>query len=172
MEETKKITEEKKQAPESAPTKKIETKPSAKTNKKQFAMVNASSLKISTKHSIDICKMIRNKKLETALEMLEKVVLMKLPVKMNNREVGHRKGQGMMAGRYPINASKEFIRLIKQLNANAIAQGIETEDKVITCNANVGSRQYRRMGHRFKSTNLLIKLETPKAKKKGVKKTK
>ena len=148
--------EEKKQEKVVVPTK----------EKKEYALVNATKLRISTKDSMSICKMIKGKTIERALKMLGEVLAMKRVVKMNNREVPHKKGKGIMAGRYPSNATKEFIRLIKNLNANAIVNEVPIDEAVISCNANVGSRAYRRMGQRFKSTNLSFKLELPKVKKK------
>lgn len=157
-------------AEEKIQNKKIEEKKQEKVKKKDFAIVNANRLRISTKSSIAICNMIRGKRTEEALEMLEEVTNYKRVVKMNNREVGHKHGKGVMAGRYPINTAREFIRLLKQLNANAIVNEIPIEEYIIFCKADVGSRAYRRMGHRFKSTNLILKLEKPKIKKKAKKK--
>ena len=73
-----------------------------------------------------------------------------------------------MAGRYPIKAVKEFIRIVKQLNSNAIANNVEPENKVIFCKANVASRPYRRGGTRFNRTHVTLKLEDKKIKKKKV----
>ncbi len=161
--------EEKKQ--EAKTEKKVETKkPEVAKAKKDYAIVNVERLRISTKDSMSLCDMIKGKTTEQALKMLEEVLTMKRVVKMNNREVPHKKGKGVMAGRYPLNATKEFIRLIKHLNANALVNEVPIEEAVITCNANVGSRAYRRMGQRFKSTNLSFRLEIPKIKKKKVKK--
>jgi len=152
-------TQEKKQ--EVAQAKNVNTK----NGTRKYAIVNATRLRISTKDSMSICKMIKGKTSERALEMLGEVLAMKRVVKMNNREVPHKHGKGIMAGRYPLNATKEFIRLIKQLNANAIVNEIPLEEAVISGIPNVGSRSYRRMGQRFKSTNLSLKLEVPKIKK-------
>jgi len=138
-----------------------ETKPEKKEVKKQEikpkekAVVNGISLRISPKYSFAICKMIRRKNPDKAIEILEKVILKKVAVPMNNREVGHRKGRGMMAGRYPINAAKEFIELLKQLKANAVVNSVE--NPVITIiKANKASRPYKREGRRGKRTHVYI----------------
>jgi len=132
--------------------------------KKDYAIVNGNNLPISTKESMDVCSMIRGRSIETAIKMLEEVIAFKRVVKMNKREVPHQKGKGVMAGRYPINASNEFIRLLKQLNANAIVNGLEIEKCKIFCKANFASRPYKRGGAKFKRTHVLLKLETPKIK--------
>jgi ribosomal protein L22 len=137
---------------------------------KDYAVVNAQNLKISTKDSISICKMIRGKKIEQAIEMLEEVLVKKRVVKMENREVGHKHGKGIAGGRYPIKSSAEFIRLLKQLNANAIANMFDVDEGVLSCKADVASRRYRRMGHKFKATHLSLRIEKPKQKKNKKKK--
>ena len=60
-------------------------------------------------------------------------------------EIPHRKGK-MMSGRYPINASKQFIMLLKSLKANALVNELELENSVIKCKANLSQRPYKRFG--------------------------
>lgn len=139
---------------------------------KDYAVANARSVKISKKYSVAICKMIKGKKIDEAIKMLEEVIVMKRAVRMENREVGHKKGKGMSGGRYPINASKEFIRLLKQLSTNALVNGFDIEEGRIVCKVNQASRRYRRMGHRFKATHIDLRIEVPKVKKKKSKKVK
>jgi ribosomal protein L22 len=149
--------------------KKVEKK-KEEIKKKDYAIVNGNDLPISTKESMDICSMIRGKTPETAIKMLEEVIAFKRVVKMNKREVPHQKGKGVMAGRYPINATKEFLRLVKQLNANAIVNGVEIEKCGISCKANFASRPYKRGGAKFKRTHVFLKLEPKQIKKKNNKK--
>src|SRR3989338_7007913 len=89
------------------------------------AIANGASLKISTKQSIEICRLLRNKTTEKAKKLLERVIEKKqaVPYIRHNHEIPHRKGN-MMAGRYPIKASKEILRLIKNAEANAINKGM------------------------------------------------
>jgi ribosomal protein L22 len=134
--------------------------------RKDTAIVNGTNLGISTKDASAICKMIRGKGTEKALDMLNEVLAYKRVVKMNKREVGHKKGKGVMAGRYPINAVREFIRLLRQLNANAVVNELPLEEYVIFCKADKASRPYRRGGTQFKRTHVLLKLEKKKEKKK------
>ena len=151
----KKMVEEKQK--ETKEVKKEEKK--IEKNPKTEAIVNGSDLRISTKYSAAICKMIRGKRIEEAIKLLEEVLAFKRPVKMNKLEVPHKKGKGVMAGRYPINASKEFLRLLKQLQANAIVNELELEKGVLFCKANKASRPYRSGGRQFKRTHLTLKLE-------------
>jgi len=157
---------------EKKPEQKIETKVEEKKiekkkeeiKKKDYALVKGNDLPISTKESMDICSMIRGRSTEKAIKMLEEVIAFKRVVKMNKREVPHQKGKGVMAGRYPMNASREFIRMLKQLNANAIVNGLEIEKCKIFCKADFASRPYKRGGAKFKRTHVLLKLETKKIK--------
>ena len=134
--------------------------------KKTEAVVNGRNLGISTKHSIAICDFIRNKRADEAIRLLEEVSRIKRAVPMKG-EIPHRKGKGMMSGRYPVNASKEFIKLLKQLIANAVVNGIELEKAVIECRANRAPRPMRRFGRfKFKRSHIVLKLKVPEEKKK------
>jgi len=144
--------------------KKTETKKESRP-KKTEAVVNARNLPISTKHSIAICNMIRNKELDSAISLLEQAEQEKIPVPMRG-EIPHR--HGIMSGRYPVTALGHFIRSLKSLKANAMANELELEEYVIFCKADVASRPYRRFGAgKFKRTHLTLKLIKPakKAKK-------
>jgi ribosomal protein L22 len=102
--------------------------------------------------------MIKNKTPENAVKILEKVLIKKIAVPMNKLEVPHRRGD-IMAGRYPINAVKEFIKLLKQLKANANVNNIE-EPVIALAFANRASRPYRRGGKRAKRTNVYIEVKS------------
>ncbi len=134
---------------------------------KEKAVVNGNDLRISLKHCIAICKMIKGKSPEKAVEILEMVVKKKKPVPMPNREVAHQKGKGVAGGAFPEKASLEIIALVKQLNANAIISGVENQ--VITlAKANKASRPYKREGRRAKRTHVHLEVkDKTKLKKAG-----
>lgn len=127
---------------------------------KEVAVVNGYSLKISTKDSIAICKMIMRKSPAVAIGMLEMVLDKKMAVPMTMSEVPHRKrslipGNVGGGGRFPRNASIEFINLLEQLNANCNVNGVE--NPVITLAvSNLASRPMRRERRRAKRTNVHI----------------
>jgi len=132
--------------------------------KKTEAVVNGRNLSISTKHSIAICNLIRGKNIDKIIPILEQVEKMKKPIPMRG-EIPHKKG--MMSGRYPVKAVKEFIKLLKSLRANALVNELELERYKIFCKANIASRPYKRFGKgRFKRTNVQIKLIPIMGKKK------
>jgi len=77
---------------------------------------------------------------------------------MNGYEVPHRKGN-IMAGRYPINTSKEFIKMLKQLKANASVNNIESP-VISLAVANRASRPNRRGGVRAKRANVYLEVKS------------
>jgi len=132
--------------------KKEEIKP------KDIAIVKGKSLHISSKNSFAICKVLKGKTPEKAIEFLEKVLLKKAAVPMPNREVAHKPGKGMAGGKYPMNAVKEFILLIKQVKANANVNQID--NLIITiAKADKASRPMRRGGRQAKRTHVHIEVQ-------------
>ena len=101
----------------------------AKENEK-IAKASSHGLKISPKHSVEICRTIRNMYLEDAKAYLEDVIAKKavVPFKRHNKKVGHRKGQeGWAAGRYPVKAAEQILKVLENAEANAEYKGMDTE---------------------------------------------
>jgi ribosomal protein L22 len=149
-------SDEQKQKVENKSEKKVA--PKVEKVKKDVAVANLISAGISTKHSVAICRMIRRKSITRALEMLELVMQKKLAVPMIGAEIPHRKRSLIPhtsggSGRFPMNATKEFIGLVKQLKANCEVNGIENPQITIAM-ANLGSRPYRREGRKGKRTHV------------------
>ena len=97
----------------------------SKVTPKDKAIVNGYSLRISPKYSKYVCKMITNKTIEKAKELLENVIKRKQPVKMTGLEVPHQKGKGIAGAKFPVSTSKEILLLVKQLESNCIVNQIE-----------------------------------------------
>ena len=136
--------------------KKESIKKQEKKIKKDYAIVNGVSLPISTKDSAAICKFIKGKTIERAITDLGDVMKLKRAIPMKG-EIPHRKGKGMMSGRYPIKAIEYFIRMLKNLVANANVNGIE-EPIIVEAIANKASQPYGRFGSiRRKRTHVKIK---------------
>ncbi len=94
--------------------------------------VRASSreIDISHKHATEVCAAIRGLYLNKAKEYLENVVALKQPVpyRQHKNEVAHRSElQDFPAGRYPVKASREFLRLLDNLEANAEYKGMDLD---------------------------------------------
>jgi ribosomal protein L22 len=149
--EKKQTIEETKTEKESA-VKKIEVKKIKKTE----AVVNSFLLPISTKTAGAICRFIKGKTIEKAIQDLGEVVKLKKAIPMRG-EIPHRKGKGMMSGRFPKEASKHFIILLKALKGNSNVNGLE--NPVISEGIpNLASRPYGSFGRiRRKRTHVTIK---------------
>ena len=87
-------------------------------------------LRISPKHSVEICSKLRGMMLEEAKAYLEDVIVMKkaIPFKRYKKYVGHRRGLGFGPGRYPRRAAKEILRLLEHVEHNAEYGGHDTEN--------------------------------------------
>ena len=160
--EEKKIEDKKE---EKAEDKKKEVK--IQRAKKTEAVVNATAVPISTLDSIYICNFIRKKTIAKAIADLEDVLAMKRVIPMKG-EVPHRKGKGVMSGRYPKIPCQHFIKLLKTLQANSNVNGLENPI-ISEAFANMGSRPYGRFGRiRRKRTHIKLKAteKTNKEKKK------
>ena len=90
---------------------------------------------ISFKHAVEICRVLKGKRIDEAIRYLEEVVAMKRPVpfKKHKKKVAHRSGlEKWYAGRYPVKAAKHILKVLKNLKANAEYKGLEVEKLVIT----------------------------------------
>ncbi len=159
-----KVKEEKK--PEQK--KPIQSKPKVKRN---YAVVNAKSVPISAKHSIAICKFIKNKNIEKVIKSLGEVLLKKKAIPMRG-EIPHRKGK-MMSGRFPQKAVGHFIKLLNSLEANANINELN-EPVIVEAISNLAQRPYGRFGKtKKKRTHITIKcMEKKIIKKKKIKEEK
>jgi large subunit ribosomal protein L22 len=126
---------------------KKEKKQPVKKIKKEFAVVNAVNVPVSTKYAVEICKFIKKKKIGDAIRDLEEVIAKKKHIPMIG-EYGHKHGRGKIAsgaGKYPVDASKHFIVLLKSLSGNANANDMN-EPYVAEANANKAPRPMGRFG--------------------------
>ncbi len=147
--------------------KKTDKKDAAPKVKKDEAIANGLNFHASKKHCMYICEFIKNKSIDQAIKDLGEVILLKRPIKMRG-EIPHRSFPGMMSGRYPVNASKQFIYLLKALKGNVQANNMDVSTARITfASANWASRPSKRGGGRFKRTHVLLKATEVVTKAKG-----
>ncbi|MBU2503875.1 MAG: hypothetical protein KJ879_02370 [Nanoarchaeota archaeon] len=164
VEETKKKIKEVTKAPEESEKpkeEKVKEKKTEEMSRKTEASVSVKNIPMSTKHSIALCDFVRKKKIGVAIKDVEMVLAMKKAVPMKG-EIPHRKGKGMMSGRFPKNASENFVKILKSLAANAMHNGIE-EPVIVEAVANIGERPYGKFGKvRRSRTHVLIKAKEEK----------
>jgi len=139
-----------------------------KKAKKTEAVVNGRDLSVSLKHAVSLCNFIKGKEIDKAVSELEEVARLKRAIPMRG-EIPHK--SGMMSGRYPTKGAGIFIKLLKSLKSNAIANEIELEKYKLHAIPNLASRPFRRFGQgRFKRSHVTIRLVPitikPKEKKK------
>ncbi len=154
--------QEKKESKKEGKVDKKEKIPVKPKVKKTEANVNVENLHLSTKQCAGICKFIKYKTIPQAIRDLKEVSKLRKPVPMKG-ELPHQKG--IMSGKYPAKAAKEFIVLLKSLASNAEAN--ELNDPIIKeAISNIGARPYGRFGRiRKKRSHVFIKAVEKKMKK-------
>lgn len=191
--------DEKEQMPEKSETKPVEKKEDNKTEspkekqketeskkedkkktskpkeKKTEAVARGYSLPLSTKKSADMCRFIKGKSVQKALDDVEQVAAMRKPIPFRGE---HPHQKGIMSGGYPKKTAEHFIKLLKSLSANADYVGIENPI-IAEANANIAQRPFGKFGRvRRKRTHVTIiakeksKIKKKKSKKKSTKKMK
>lgn len=129
------------------------------------ATAKGTNLSISQKHSTEIGNFIRGDSVEEAKEKLRGVIdeEVAVPYERFNSDLAHRKGDGMAAGRYPVNAAEEILQLLKSAEQNAIHQGLdESSLEIAEFYATEGNRYHtpkRNRGQRQKACHVNITLE-------------
>jgi len=140
-------------------------------DKENMARARGSVLPISFKQSVEICRFIENKNVNDAKKILQKVIdgRIAIPFRRYNWDLGHKKKIG--PARFPKKASKEFIKLIEYVEANAQFKGLNTSNLVIAhISAHKAGKAWhfgRKTRRKMKRTNIEIvvgELKKPKDK--------
>ncbi len=87
-------------------------------------------LRVSPKHAREVCKTIKGMKLDQAKQYLGQVILKKKPIPFRRykKTLGHRHGmQKTSAGRYPVKAAQNILRVLEGAEANAEFKGLDIE---------------------------------------------
>jgi large subunit ribosomal protein L22 len=111
-----------------------------------IARGKANELPMSPKHSIEIANFIRHQHVNDAIDYLNEVIALKkaIPFRRFNRNVAHKRGLpgNWDAGRYPVKASKAYIRVLNSVKKNAEYIGLDAENlEIIHVTANRGRAQ-------------------------------
>jgi large subunit ribosomal protein L22 len=147
-----------------------------KSDKENVVKVVGRDLGISTRHAIEICSYIKGRQVKNAIALLENVMKQKvaIPFRRFTEGAGHKKGMG--SGKYPYKAAKQFMFLLKSLEANASNKGLSTELKIIHACAQKAAEPFhygRKRRIRMKRTHIEIaaeETETKRDSKKEIKK--
>ncbi len=92
---------------------------------------------VSLKYSVEIISNIKGKRLDKALEWLDRIIRGEeyLPIRKYMKKMGHRKGEAKgftKTGKYPFRCLKAFVELLKSAKANADYKGLDSENLLIT----------------------------------------
>jgi large subunit ribosomal protein L22 len=139
-------------------------------NRQTSAKAMGKDLPISPKVSIEICNFIRHKELDKAISILHRVQnkVQAIPYKRFPNAAGHKPGKGMAAGRYPIKAATEFLKLLENAKANASNQGLSGTLKITHIAAQRANEPYRNRAKErvtFKRTHLEVIVTEDKSEK-------
>lgn len=132
-------------------------------NHEHMARAIGMALPISFKQSVEICGFIKNKNINQAKKILKDSVEKKSPIPFKRfvHDIGHKKKIG--PGRYPEKSSKEIIKLIETVEANAQFKGLNTSNLVIAhVSAHKASKAWhygRKSRRKMKRTNVEIIVE-------------
>ncbi len=150
---------------------------SVKNLKENQAKALARDASVSFKSAIEACNFLRGRTTKQALSLLEKVLDKKIaiPFKRFTDGVGHRRGNGIAAGRYPQKLSDVLIKLIKNAEANASIKALNENLKIVHLSAQKASvpMHYGRHPRReMKRSHIELIVEEIEEKKKEPKKKK
>ena len=108
---------------------------SKQTDPDRSAKASARDIDISPKAAREICKAIKGMTIHKSIEFLENVIEKKqaVPYRRHKRNVGHKSSLvGFPAGRYPVKAAKEILKVVKNLENNAENNQLQIDKCVIT----------------------------------------
>ncbi len=146
----------------------------AQTNEAHRATAQMKDLAVSSKHCIEICNRLRYHSVEFAKKYLSEVAELKRAVSFKSfvRNVGHKRG--MSTGRFPEKAARQFLILIKSVEANAQSKGLDVSNlkitRLLSNRASIPMTGGRQDGTTHR-THLEIEVQEGKAKKKTESKT-
>lgn len=141
----------------------------ATLNRQTSAKAMGKDLPISPKVAFEICNFIRHREVENAIAILKRVTEKKqaIPYKRFPNAAGHK--PGMAAGRYPIKAAGEFLKLLENAKANASNQGLSGTLKITHIAAQRANEPFRNRAKEritFKRAHLEVILVEDKTEKK------
>ncbi len=97
------------------------------------------NLQISPKKSVEVCRFIRGKDVDVAIDMLDDVIEKKraVPYRKHKKEIAHQKGSG--PGGYPEKVATKIKVLLEEAKSNAESKGLDPEGMdILTISAHQG----------------------------------
>jgi len=97
----------------------------------QGGRARGNRINVSPKHCMEICNNIRHKPVNKAVALLERVVRLEERITFYRFNSGFAHSKGGVKGRYPVKASRVFLKLIENAVNNAEQKGMDKEKLVI-----------------------------------------
>jgi large subunit ribosomal protein L22 len=94
------------------------------------AKASGREIRVSHKHAREVCRTIKGMMLTNAKEYLRDVIDKKkaVPFRRYKKKLGHRTGLNKaFAGRYPIKAAQQILRVVEAAEANAENKGLDVD---------------------------------------------
>ncbi|MCM2325958.1 MAG: 50S ribosomal protein L22 [Candidatus Woesearchaeota archaeon] len=133
--------------------------------KENMARAYGRDLGISTKQSTEICREIRGMKLAKAKKLLSSVIKKEAAISMKryNRDTAHK--TGMAAGRFPVTAATEILKILNSVESNAQTKGLGKDLVIVHISAHKAVRPFhhgRKKRSKMKRTHIQVVLEEQK----------
>ncbi|MGM0404752.1 MAG: 50S ribosomal protein L22 [Thermoplasmatota archaeon] len=97
------------------------------------------NLQISPKKSVEVCRFVRGKDVDVAIDMLEEVIEGKraVPYRKHKKQIAHQKGVG--PGGYPKKVATKIRDMLEEAKSNAESKGLDADDmQILTISAHQG----------------------------------
>jgi len=97
------------------------------------------NLQISPKTSVEVCRFVRGKDVDVAIEMLEDVIEKRraVPYRRHNKQIAHQKGSG--PGGYPKKVAGKIRDLLEEARSNAESKGLDSDEmEILSISAHQG----------------------------------
>ncbi len=97
------------------------------------------NLQISPKTSVEVCRFVRGKDVDVAIDMLDDVVEGKraVPYRKHKKQIAHQKGVG--PGGYPKKVATQIRDLLEEAKSNAESKGLDSDDmEILSISAHQG----------------------------------
>jgi large subunit ribosomal protein L22 len=94
------------------------------------AKASGREIRVSHKHAREVCRTIKGMMLTKAKTYLKDVVDKRKPVPFRRykKKLGHRRGvEKTFAGRYPVKAAQQILRVVEGAEANAENKGLDVD---------------------------------------------
>ncbi len=121
---------------------------------------------VSPKEAREVANYIKGMSLDRAKQILQEVIDKRrmIPFKRYHSKIGHHNVEGFYTGRYPVKAAKFFLKLLENLESNALYKGLDVSRLIIIHTTAYPGRKLvryvpRAYGRRSPKTHVYVHIE-------------